>query len=186
MNKKNSSLQAIVSSQEELLPSPSVKQHIMAEIRQPAQSWLEPAFRWATSVAMAFLVMLVLWSIVQPGAVLAWQSPQEVTFFRVYRAPAGSASYELLREIETQQEVTQYTFLDPLLIPGKDYQYRIEGLQEGGELAFQETVLGNTAQVLPAQLAIMLSSLMLTLSMLSLVNRDFPNHVQTLFRFSTS
>lgn len=184
-NKQFSQLQTIISSQEELQPSPVVKQRIMAKIHQPAHRWLEPAFRWATSTAVAVLVMFVLWIVVQPGTVLAWQSFQDVTTFRVYRAPAGSANYKLLREIEAQEEVTRYTFLDPLLIPGQDYQYKVEGLQTEGQLAFQETISGNTARVLPAQLAIILTSLMLTFATLYFTNQSLVNHVQSIFAFST-
>ena len=184
-NKHFSQLQALISAQEELQPSPVVKQRIMAGIHQPAQSWLDSAMQWAMGAVVAMLVTLVLWITVQPGEVLEWQSSQEITIFRIYRAPMGDSNYELLHEIEAKKEVGHYTFLDPLVIPGQYYQYRVEGLQGEGQLAFRETISGNTAQVLPAQLAIILTSLVLTFGILSFTSQNRANPAHPLFTFST-
>ncbi len=66
-------LQATLSAQEELAPSPVVKERIMAEIRQPAQSRLTPVWRWAMAITVTLLLGLVLWCVVQPGIVSEWK-----------------------------------------------------------------------------------------------------------------
>ncbi len=180
-------LKAILSAQEELRPSPAVKTRLMARISVVKSSpqtrpWIQPALEWATNAAVAILAMLVLWAVVQPGTVLAWESVPTASTFRIYRAADGS-NFELLQEIQADKKVERYTFLDPLLIPGKHYQYRIEGLQEDGQVEFQETISGNTLAALPAQLAILLTSLILAYGALSFTK--FNQHPYFL-RFSVS
>jgi len=63
-----------------------------------------------------------------------------------------------VREVPAQSGMLDYTFVDTALWPGQAYQYRVEAIDAETASA---TVAANGADVLPAQLAIVLSSLLI-------------------------
>jgi len=117
--------------------------------------------RWVPMLSgaiFALLALLLLWNVVQPGIGLQWSvNGATPTAFRVYRAPAGSDRFEFLREIPAQPGTMNYSYVDTALWPGWKYQYRVEAVNDWATSA---TIAANGADVLPAQLAIVFSSLL--------------------------
>lgn len=120
------------------------------------------AWAWAGSAAVALATMALLWSAVRPGTVLAWSATGPVQAFRVYRAAAGTAEFELVDEVPVRAEATEFAIVDSRVWPGA-YVYRVEAV--GGAspvtLATTETVTEVGAEVLWARLAIVVMGLCL-------------------------
>jgi hypothetical protein len=111
---------------------------------------------------LAVLALLLLWNVVQPGIGLQWSVAGAVpAAFRVYRAPVNSDRFEIVREIPAQSGTLDYAFVDTALWPGEVYQYRVEAVNAETVSA---TIKANGADVLPAQLAIVFSSLLVGLT----------------------
>ncbi len=141
-------------------PSATVRQRVLAQTTAAVKPprWL-PVLSGAV---LAVLALLVLWNFVQPGIGLHWSVTGAVpASFRVYRAPAGSARFEFVREIPAQADMMEYAFVDTTLWPGQTYQYRIEPVNAEAASA---TIAASGSEVLPTQLAIVLSSLLIGLA----------------------
>jgi hypothetical protein len=157
-------LRAAVVGQPQRSPSPAVWRRVMARVRaqgavrQPVRA--RPLLAWAWGGALAAALLILLWSTVQPGVVLQWSvSDGPLAGFRVYRAPLGSADFSLLYETPAQPGVDRYTYVDARLLPGRAYVYRVEGVGRGGRSAFSRAITASALDALPAQLAILLISL---------------------------
>ena len=150
-------------SQPSRLPPAAVRQRVLAQARTAFRARRTP--RWLpvlSGAIFALLALLLLWNVVQPGIGLQWSVNGAVpAAFRVYRAPAGSNRFEFLREIPAQSGIMDYSYVDTTLWPGQMYQYRVEAVNDRGASA---TIAANGAEVLPAQLAIVLSSLLIGIS----------------------
>jgi hypothetical protein len=132
----------------------------MARLTARARPATSPWLAWAWGAAMTAAVLILLWATVQPGIALQWSvSDGGLTGFRVYRAPAGSANFGLLRQVPARPDARQYTYVDTLLVPGQTYVYRVEAVGQSGPLAASPTITGNALTALPYQLAILLTSL---------------------------
>jgi hypothetical protein len=144
-------VRSAVLSQPSRVPSAAVRQHILAQARVASRAWRLP--RWLpvlSGVVFAMLALLLLWNIVQPGIGLQWSVDGAVpTAFRVYRAPAGSDRFEIVREVPAQSGIFDYTFVDTALWPGQAYQYRVEAVNVETASA---TIAANGADVLPRNL----------------------------------
>jgi hypothetical protein len=147
-------------SQPQRVPPTTVRQHVLAQARATARTGR--ALRWLpllSGTLCGLLALLLLWNIVQPGIGLQWSVAGAVpAAFRVYRTPAGSDRFEIVREVPAQSGMMDYTFVDTALWPGQAYQYRVEAVNAETASA---TVAANGADVLPAQLAIVFSSLLI-------------------------
>jgi hypothetical protein len=147
-------------SQPTRVPSATARQRVMAQTRAKARTprWL-PVLSGAV---LAVLALLLLWNVVQPGIGLQWSVAGTVpAAFRVYRAPAGSDRFEFVREVPAQAGIMDYTYVDTALWPGQEYQYRVEAVNAETASA---TIAANGAEVLPTQLAIVFSSLLIGLA----------------------
>ncbi len=147
-------------SQPARVPPPAARQRVLSQIRATGHlpGWL-PAL---SGVAFALVALLLLWNIVQPGIGLQWSVNGAVpTAFRIYRAPEGSDRFEIVREVPAQSGILDYTYVDTALWPGQAYQYRVEAVNVQTASA---TIAANGADVLPTQLAIVLSSLLIGLA----------------------
>ncbi len=147
-------------SQPSHLPPAAVRQRVLARAQTAFMARRMP--RWFSVLSgaiFAALALLLLWNIVQPGIGLHWSvnSPAP-TVFRVYRAPASSQHFEIVREIPAQPGIVNYSYVDMALWPGQTYQYRVEAVSDHAASA---TVAANGAEALPAQLAVVLSSLLI-------------------------
>ncbi len=150
-------------SQPQRPPAPLVRQRVLAQVRTRTPFTARP--RWLpvlSGVILALLTLAVLWNVVQPGIGLQWSVNGAVpAAFRVYRAPLGSDRFELVREVPARANTLDYSFTDTTLWPGQEYQYRIEAVNHEASSA---TIAANGSDVLPLQLAIVLSSLLIGLA----------------------
>ncbi len=147
-------------SQSTRLPPSAVRQRVLAQVRTSSKTprWL-PVL---SGGVLAVLALLLLWNVVQPGIDLQWSVNGPVpAAFRIYRASAGSQRFEFVREIPAQAGVMDYTYIDTTLWPGQVYQYRVEAVNAETASA---TIAANGADVLPTQLAIVFSSLLIGLA----------------------
>jgi hypothetical protein len=153
-------VRSVALSQPSRLPPAAVRQRVLAQTQATERGRRMPrGLPLLSGAAFAVLALLLLWNVVQPGIGLQWSvNGAAATAFRVYRAPAGSDRFEILREIPAQSGITDYSYVDTALWPGLDYQYRVEAVNDRAASA---TIAANGTEVLPAQLAIVLSSLLL-------------------------
>ena len=150
-------------SQPSRLPPAAVRQRVLAQTQAAGRARRTPrGLHLLSGTVFTVLALLLLWNVVQPGIGLQWSVNGAVpTAFRVYRAPAGSDRFEILREIPAQSGIMDYSYVDTALWPGQDYQYRVEAVNDQAASA---TIAANGVEVLPAQLAIVFSSLLIGVS----------------------
>jgi hypothetical protein len=145
------------------VPSVTVRQRVLAQGRAAARIRRVP--RWLpvlSGAVLTMLALLLLWNAVQPGIGLQWSVDGAVpAAFRVYRAPVGSERFEFVREVPAQSGIADYTYIDTALWPGQAYQYRVEAVNAETASA---TIAANGADLLPTQLAIVFSSLLIGLA----------------------
>ena len=147
-------------SQPARLPPAAVRQRVLAQTQAAGRARrMLRGLPLLSGAIFAMLALLLLWNVVQPGIGLQWSvSGAAPTAFRVYRAFAGSDRFEILREIPAQSGIMDYSYVDTALWPGQRYQYRVEAVDDWAASA---TIAANGADVLPTQLAIFFSSLLL-------------------------
>ena len=156
-------------SQPQRPPAPLVRQRVLAQTRAPRAARASTPFtarpRWLpalSGVILALLTLAVLWNVVQPGIGLQWSVAGSVpSAFRIYRAPLGSDHFEIVREVPARANTLDYSFIDTTLWPGQAYQYRIEAVSPEAASA---TIAASGSDVLPLQLAIIVSSLLIGLA----------------------
>jgi len=157
-------LQAGMASQPALSPSPIVRQRVLAAIRQPLATHRSrfSAIHLMGGTALSLCILILLWLAVRPGVVLQWSVEKDgVEEFKIYRASQESDSFELVGKVSARSERSAYTFVDTLLVPGRVYTYRVEGLHPDGVTAFSPVVTGRSLDALPAQMALLLTSAVL-------------------------
>jgi hypothetical protein len=145
------------------LPPATLRQRVLAQTQgvMPARR-ISRGLSVLSGAVLAVLALLLLWNVVQPGIGLQWSVNGALpTAFRVYRAPAGSDRFEILREIPARPGITDYSYVDTSLRLGQTYQYRVEVVNDREASA---TIAADGADVLPAQLAIVFSSLLIGIS----------------------
>jgi hypothetical protein len=142
-------------------PSPIVRQQLSARLKalrhphSPRLSW-----SWAAGAVLAIIVLVGLWSLVQPGIALQWSvSGDGAIVYRIYRAVDNNHDFELLSEVAAQPEAQAYTFTDTRALPGQTYTYLIEAVTQTGLPVLSSTVTSNGLAAFPAQLALLCSSL---------------------------
>jgi len=141
-------------------PSPRVRAAVLTQVqsRRPRSSiGLRLSWVWGTVTAVALLC--VLWLIIQPGLAVEWHiQGQGASAFRVYRAPVGSAQFELIHEVAARPNQYAYAVTDLSPLPGQVYTYLIEAVTPDGHPIISQSVIGNGLDALPAQLALLLTS----------------------------
>jgi hypothetical protein len=153
-------------SQPQRPPASLVRQRVLAQARaQRAQTPFKTPTCWLpvlSGVILTLLTLAVLWNVVQPGIGLQWSVAGSVpAAFRIYRAPLGSDHFEIVREVPARANTVDYSFIDTTLWPGQAYQYRIEAVDP---VAASATIAASGSDVLPLQLAIVFSSLLIGLA----------------------
>ena len=143
-------------------PSPAVWQRVMAQVQdRPARQRGPVLPRLAWGMALAVAVLVTLWATLQPGMVLEWSAEGgQLTAFRVYRAPLGTADFGLLGEVPAEPEVQAYSYLDGRSWPGQAYVYLVEAVGAEGQVAAIQTIVVDGLQVLPVQALILLLRLL--------------------------
>ena len=156
-------VRAAAMSQPQRPPAPIVRQRLLAQTRTRTQPRV--LHRWLpllSGVMLTLLTLAVLWNVVQPGIGLQWSVNGAIpAAFRIYRAPLGSDRFEIVREVPARPNTVDYSFIDTTLWPGQTYQYRIEAVNHE---AMSATIAASGSDVLPLQIAIVLSSLLIGLA----------------------
>ena len=151
-----------VRAQPRTAPAPVVRRRLAAQIASKSTAQLQPtaAPRWlslAGGLGVALSMLILLWAVMRPGISLQWSvSGQSPAAFQLYRAPVGSDRFELVSVVHAQPNMQNYTFVDTTLWPGQAYRYRVEAPNQA---VVSDTIAVNGMDLLPIQLAIVLSSL---------------------------
>jgi hypothetical protein len=153
-------LRSAINAQPGIAPSPAVRRQLLARLkterRAPAQ--LARSAWWIGS-AVAVVLLVTLWVVVQPGIALQWSvAGSGARAYRVYRAPADSEEFNLISEVPAQVDTRAYTFTDVTSLPGQTYTYVVEVVTNNGQSLVSQTVIGRGLEALPAQLALILTS----------------------------
>lgn len=157
-------------------------QAAIAKEEQPVRIPSRPIAVWAAAVVViALATLLLVWQALPPGISLEWSVegalPQA---FRVYRAPvtadslAPSQPFTLLDELQANEAEAAYRFTDWLPLPGQEYVYRVEALDQSGQPTASQTVIGRGVDALAGQL-LTLAAICLLLASIVLIVRG--NHM---------
>lgn len=154
-------LHSAVSTQPKLAASPIVRQRLLAQIMirgQMSHRLARPA--WLVGSAVALVLLVALWIVVQPGIALQWSVTGDgVSTYRVYRAPVDGEEFNLISEVPAQNHAQVYSFTDITPLPGQTYTYVVEAVTHTGQTTLSPLAVGRGSDVLPAQLALILTSL---------------------------
>lgn len=154
-------LRSAISAQPGIAPSPAVRRQLLArlKIERRAPARLARSAWWLGS-AVAVVLLVALWAVVQPGIALQWSvNGSGASAYRVYRAPVDSKEFSLLSEVPAQANAQAYTFTDVTSLPGQTYTYVIEAVTNNGQTALSPLAVGRGLEALPAQLALILTSI---------------------------
>lgn len=154
-------LRSTINAQPKISPSPRVRQQLLAQIRtrQRAPRLLARP-TWLIGPVVAVLLLVALWMVVQPGIALHWSvAGTGASAYRVYRAPVDTEQFNLISEIPARNDAQAYSFTDVTSLPGQTYTYVIEAVTESGQTTRSPLAVGRGLDVLPAQLALILTSL---------------------------
>jgi len=148
--------------QPQVAPSLGVKRQMLARLQADRLSRARQIrFARLAGTAIALAVLFTLWAIVQPGIALQWSvSGNGAQAYRIYRAVTGSNDFQLLQVLPSRPDSAAYSYTDVSSMPGQTYTYRVEVVAEYGEPVASQTVNSNGLDVLPAQLALVVTSLL--------------------------
>jgi hypothetical protein len=164
-------------------------QATIAEEATPVMAPTRPIAAWAIAIITALAALLLVWQALPPGISLEWsvqgETPQA---FRVYRAPAAadspvpSRSFTLLDELPADEAAAAYQFTDWLPVPGQEYVYRVEALDQAGLPTASQTVVGRGLDALAGQVLTLAALTLLFISVALIVRsnrRSHPVYFQT-------
>jgi hypothetical protein len=155
------------------VPAAGLLQQTKARIQAARVEKEHSRWTWqarAGGIATMVLVFVLLWGILKPVTTLRWSIYGNVpATFKLYRAPEGSQDYRLIREIPARENQYVYVYNDLLSVPGRAYQYRVEGFNHSGVIMSSQAVISNPRTVLPGQLSILLTSMIMGYVCLSLL-----------------
>lgn len=165
----------VINSQETITPSQHVRARILSDIQQPTRSRINTS-QWVWGIPLVVLFFALLWLMIQPGNQLQWSvQGSDAAAFRVYRAPIGQSDFEFIEELPASPSQEIYHFADPLILPGQNYHYAIETVDQSGNTSISRVVINNSFMAAAAQFAILLTSLMLTFGMITIAKEFEPN-----------
>jgi hypothetical protein len=163
-------------------------QAAIAEEVEPARALRRPVAVWVATVVIALAALLLVWQALPPGISLEWsvQGAQPTTF-RVYRAPAADDSaapsqpFTLLDELQADAATAAYKFTDWLPLPGQNYVYRVEALDQSGQATASQSVIGRGLDALAGQVLTLAALGLLFASMVLIIrgsrtNRSHRSH----------
>jgi hypothetical protein len=149
-----------VGHQTNLQPSEDLEDVLLRRVN--AQSRNTYFYAHIYAIFMAAAILLVLWAVFRPGISLQWSAyGDRVDSFRIYRSINDSSNYELIYETSAGKTDTHYSYVDTFLIPWSSYSYVVGGIKSGEEFALSEKVSSRAISVLPGQLALIITSLIL-------------------------
>jgi hypothetical protein len=185
-------LQSNIRSQPQMEPSADVYLKLQAAIAQEAKPVARPArptIAWVAAIVIALASLVLVWQARPPGISLEWSVQGELpNAFRVYRAPvapdsvAPSQPFILLDEIEADEATAAYRFTDWLSLPGQNYVYLVEALDQSGQPTASQTVIGRGLDVLAGQLLTLAALGLLLLSLILIVRSSYRSYGPLFFQ----
>jgi hypothetical protein len=153
-------VRSAVNAQPQLSPSPTVRRQLLTRLNAERQAPVRLGrSAWLVGSVVALVLLVALWMVVQPGIALRWSvNGGNVSAYRIYRAPVGTEEFRLLSEIHAQSDARSYSFIDITSLPGQTYTYIVEAVTQNGETSFSPLAVGRGWDVLPAQLALIMTS----------------------------
>jgi len=161
-----------ISSQEATTPDSLIESRLFTKIRQASENRKSfNILQWAWSLPLAAILVVILLVLVQPVTQLQWSVRDDnLAAFRVYRATAGSTTFELLGELPAADGQTNYEFTDETSsFSIKNYHYVIAIVTQNGSTAVSPAVSSNTLMTFASQFALLLTSFILTFGMITVV-----------------
>jgi len=159
-----------VRSQEVMAPSIQVKTRLFERIQENPIRSNNSIHPWFWGGPIMLLTFILLLFVIQPSTKLHWTtSGNTPSAFRIYRAPAGTGHYQLIEELPATSTQQTYQYTDYLVIPGRNYQYIIEVRDQIGNTIFSQATMSDSLMTLASQIAILLTSFMLTFGMITLI-----------------
>lgn len=118
------------------------------------------------ALGLALVILTLLWAVIRPGVMLQWSPAQgKMSEFHVYRAAQGQDHFDLLEVVPAREGAQRYTYVDVFLLPWQSYSYRVEGVNASGVQAISTLVTHQAIEILPGQLALLITSLTLGYSL---------------------
>lgn len=156
-------------------PSPEVITKILAKADQPVRNrWIFTSWLWG--IPLMLLIFSLLWLVLQPGNQLQWVAlGNRPATFHIYRAPSGTNGFKLIEELPVNPTQQSYQYADAFVLPGQNYQYRIEVRDQSGNTITSSTAIGNTWMTSVSQIAILLTGFMLTFGIITIVEEIKPS-----------
>lgn len=185
-------LQVDIGRQPQVEPSTNVYRYLQAAIAQEAKPVARPArptVAWVAAIVIALASLVLVWQARPPGISLEWSVQGELpNAFRVYRAPvapdsvAPSQPFILLDEIEADEATAAYRFTDWLSLPGQNYVYLVEALDQSGQPTASQTVIGRGLNALTGQLFTLAVLGLLLTSVVMIIRSNYRSYAPSLFR----
>ncbi|GAB4529676.1 MAG: hypothetical protein Fur0018_16420 [Anaerolineales bacterium] len=167
-------------------PDETPPPHLLLQLRKnvartPQQRRLPRWFAFAWGAVLTLACLLVLWGIWRPSVTLQWQTSgnhDAWQSFQVYRAPLGTEDYHLIATLPVRVTRPQavYSYTDRSALPGVDYAYRVEGLNDTGSVAVSQVMVYRGMDTLLQVGSLVLFSLSLGLLGVSLLPHGLPGH----------
>ncbi len=167
----NSTLQLsqILHSQTSHAPSSKAKDLLLNKVHNRSIQTKSGVFPWLWGGPTMLLIFILLWLIVQPVTQLQWSTNGNTPeLFRIYRSQAGDGQYELIEELPAIPTQQIYQYSDLIVVPGRNYQYKIEVRDQSGNTSLSQTVMSNSLMTFAAQISILLTSMVLTFGLITL------------------
>jgi hypothetical protein len=167
-------VRSVVNAQVRLSPSPAVRRQLLARLHTERRTAVRlDRSAWSIGSLVALVLLVALWAVVQPGIALQWSvDGNGASAYRIFRAPAGSEDFSLLSEIPAQTNVQAYSFIDSTSLPGLTYTYVVEAVTQNGQTSLSPLAVGRGWDVLPAQLALILTSVVAGLMAMMLMTNS--------------
>lgn len=186
-------LQSSIRSQPQVEPSADVYLKLQAaisqEVKKPAARPARPTVAWVAAIFIALAALVLVWQALPPGISLEWSVQGELPrAFRVYRAPIDPDSpvpnqpFTLLDELPASETEAAYQFTDWLPLPGQNYVYRVEALDQSGQPTASQTVVGRGLDVLAGQLLTLAALGLLLTSMVLIVRSNYRSYAPSFFQ----
>jgi hypothetical protein len=152
-------------------PPENLDEIIISRISKQSDEQLKLLHPYA--IGLAFVILILLWMILRPGVVLRWSiTGENVSSFRVFRSELGSGHYQLLDEVPALPSNSKYAYVDIFILPFKDYQYYVEGVNQNESLGISQAVTGYAKAALPGQIALVCASFIIGYGIIFLIRNS--------------
>jgi len=122
-----------------------------------APEWLV----WSAGIAFSVLAIFLLWNSFRPGVGIRWTVQGSLpSLFRVYRAPVGTHAFKIIETVQAKHDTNEYLVFDDWIIPGRVYDYRVEGIGLRGEVTVSQSTFNKSSELLFNQLVILIIGLL--------------------------